>query len=61
MKLSERVLIQMTKAIRLLEEEGYNRKTLSPMKEIVKEMRKKMKVQRVKTETTEEIIYINQT
>ena len=51
------VLIQMTKAVRLLEDEGYNDKTLDPMRTMVKQIRKDLNVERVKTAGCEEIIY----
>jgi hypothetical protein len=50
------VLIQLTKAIRLLTDEGYNDKTLDPMRKIVKHLRKEMNVQRVKTAFDEKVI-----
>jgi hypothetical protein len=51
------ILIQMTKAVRLLEEENYNDKCLNPMREIIKSLRQELNVERVKTAGTEEIIY----
>lgn len=45
--LYERILVQMTKLIRLCEEEGYNNETLNPSRNIMKEMRAAMNVRRV--------------
>lgn len=53
----EKVLIQMTKAVRLLEDESYNEKTLNPMREVITELRSEMGVHRVKTEIEEKVIY----
>jgi hypothetical protein len=47
----------MTKAVRLLEEEGYNDKCLNPMRKIIKKLRKQLGVQRVKTDTEEKVVY----
>jgi len=46
----EDVLIQLTKAERLLSEEGYNDKCLNPMRKIIKLLRKEMNVLRIKTD-----------
>ncbi len=45
--LNERILIQMTKLIKLCEEEGYNNETLNPARNIVKDMRSTMGIRRV--------------
>lgn len=45
--LNERILVQMSKLIRLCEEEGYNNQTLNPSKDIIKEMRISMNVRRL--------------
>ena len=55
---NEDVLIQLTKAVRLLDEEGYNDECLNPMRKIVNRLRKEMNVARVKTDTEEKIIYL---
>lgn len=52
----EKVLIQMTKAVRLLTDDGYNQSITNPMHEIINELRKELNVQRVKTDTEEKII-----
>lgn len=57
MSKNEQILIQLTKAVRLLTEEGYNDKTLDPMRKIIKELREEMNVERVKTDTEEKVIY----
>ena len=57
MTFDERVLIQMTKAVRLLQDEHYNSRILNPMYKIINELRKKLNVQRVKTDTEEKIVY----
>ena len=57
MTFKEKVLIQMTKAVRLLQDEHYNEKTLQPMRTICKELCQELNVQRVKTDTEEKIIY----
>ena len=57
MKREKAILIQLTKAVRLLEKEGYNAKTVDPMKRIIKELRSEMNVQRVKTENEEKVVY----
>lgn len=56
----ERILIQMTKAIRLLEQEGYNPLVLNPMRQVTDLLRYEMNVQRVKTDAGEEVIYNKQ-
>ena len=45
--LYERILVQMSKLIRLCEQEGYNPQTLNPSRAIVKEMRRSMNVRRI--------------
>lgn len=55
---NEDILIQLTKAVRLLDEEDYNDKCLDPMRKIVNRLRKEMNVSRVKTDTEEKIIYL---
>mgnify|MGYP000380125443 CR=1 FL=1 len=46
----EKILLQLTKAVRLLEEENYNDKTLNPMRRCLKELRIEMDVSRVSNE-----------
>lgn len=57
MTLDERCLIQLTKAYRLLDAEGYNHETIFPMYQLIQELRDELNVLRVKTESKEEIIY----
>ncbi len=57
MTFEERCLIQLTKAYRLLDSEGYNHKTIYPIYQLTQELREKLNVLRVKTDTKEEIIY----
>jgi len=45
--LDEKILIQLTKAIRLLTEEGYNNKTIKPMQNIVDRLKKILNVIKV--------------
>ncbi len=47
MKRNERILIQLTKAVRLLKEEHYNAKTTKEMENLISELREEMGVQRV--------------
>jgi len=49
LKINERILMQLTKALRLLGEEGYNDKTLNPIRNMINEIREDMGVERVKT------------
>lgn len=43
----ERILIQLNKLLRLCDEEGYNNETLNPARNLLKEMREEMNVQRI--------------
>lgn len=60
-KLKPDILIQLTKAERLLTKERYNNKCLDPMRKLIKELRKDMDVMRVKTDGEEKIIYNTRT
>ena len=54
MTLMERSLMQLIKSLRLLEEEHYNNKVINPIKQVIKELREVMGVERVKYDS---IIY----
>ena len=45
--LNERILIQMTKLVKLCDEEGYNDEILNPARNIIDELRQSMNVFRV--------------
>lgn len=45
--LNERILIQMTKLVKLCDKEGYNNDTLNPARNIIDELRQSMNVLRV--------------
>ena len=45
--LNERILIQMTKLVKICDEEGYNNETLNPARNIIDELRQSMNVFRV--------------